>query len=86
MGCPMLKKPKTAKTLAQGALVKKILAEWDGRGMKLNNVTNMEIKIRIHIISHKIYNLHMYKTISYEEIDLAYKVVKDNLSFDLTDL
>ena len=53
-GLPMLSKAKTTKTLGREELQKKTLAEWDGRGLKINNVTNVELRFSIHIIEHKI--------------------------------
>ena len=54
--------------------------------MKINGVTNMEIKFGIHVIAHKIYSSSQLKSVSYEVVDLALKVVKNNLSFDLAKL
>ena len=57
IGLPMLKNANTSKNIGQVELTKRTLIELDGRGMKLNGVTNMEIKFDIHVISHKIYNI-----------------------------
>ena len=40
-GLPMLSKAKTTKTLA----------EWDDKGLKINSVSDMELKFGIHIIA-----------------------------------
>ena len=72
---PMLAKEKSAKTLA----------EWDGRGMKISSVST-ELKFGIHVIAHKIYSSIQLNSVSCEAVDLAYKVVKKNLSYDLADL
>ena len=53
---PMLNKVKTTKTLGQEELQKKTLAEWDDRGLKINNVSDVELRFGIHIIAHKIYS------------------------------
>lgn len=86
MSYPMLDRLKTTKTLALGELIKKTLEEWDERGLKINNVTNIEIKFGIHVISHEIYNSSRPNNAPCEAVDLAYKVVKKNLSFDLSKL
>ena len=83
---PMLMKAKMKKTLSQFELEKKTLTEWDGRGMKISCVTSMELKFGIHVIFHKIYSLSRLNSVSCEAIDLAYKVVKNNLSLDLAKL
>ena len=85
-GLPILNKEKTTKTLGWIELMKRNLFEWDGRGMKLNGVSNMEIKFNFHVISHKIYNSRSLDNFPCKDIDLAYKVVKNNLSFNLADL
>ena len=73
------------KTLGQAEMEKKTLAKWDGRGMKISSVTHMELKFGIHIIEHKIYSSSRLNSVSYKEIDLAYKVVKNNLSLDFVE-
>ena len=82
----MLSKAKTTKTLGGEELQKKTLAKWDGRGLKINNVTNVELRFGIHIIAHNIYSLSQLNSVPCEAVDLAYKVVKKNLEFDLSDL
>lgn len=82
----MLDKPKATKTRAHGELAKNTLAKWDDRGMKLNNVTDMEIKFGIHVKAYKIYSSIKLNSVPYEAVDLAFKVVKSNKSFDLIEL
>lgn len=82
----MLDRPKATKNLPWVDLTKKTKAKWDGRGMKLNGVTNMEIKFSIHVITYKIYSSSQKNSVPCEAVDLAYKIVKNNLSFDLTEL
>ena len=83
---PMLTRAKMTKTLSWVELEKKTLAEWDGRGMKIKIFTNMKLKFGIHVIAHKIYSLSRLNSVSCEAVDLAYKVVKNNLSLDLAKL
>ena len=45
IGLPMLEKVKMTKTLGWVELEKKNLAKWDGRGMKISSVMNMEATI-----------------------------------------
>lgn len=85
-GLPMLNKVKITKTPRQDELQKKTLVEWDDRGPKINNVLDVELRFGIHIIAHKIYNSSQLNSVPCEAIDLAYKVVKKNLEFDLLDL
>ena len=54
--------------------------------MKINSVTNMELKFGIHVIAHKIYSYSHLNNVSCEAIDLALKVVKNNMSLDLIEL
>ena len=82
----MLAKAKVTKTLGWVELEKKILAEWDGRGMKISSVIDAELKFGIHVIAHQIYSLIHLNSVSCEAVDLTYKVVKNNLSYDLEDL
>lgn len=80
---PMLSKAKATKTLGKEELQKKTLAEWDGKGMKISSIIDEKLKFGIHVIAHKIYSSSCLKSVSREAVDLAFKVVKNNLSFDL---
>ena len=53
--------------------------------MKISNVSNVELKFCIHIIAHKIYSSSWLNSVLCEVIELAYKVVKKNLEYDLAD-
>ena len=54
--------------------------------MKISSVTNAELKFGIHIITQKIYSSSQLDSVSCEVFDLAYKVVKNNSSYDLAEL
>lgn len=82
---PMLTKAKTTKSIGRAELEKKTLAKWDGRGMKISSVIDAELKFVIHVIAHKIYSLSYLNSLSCKVVDLAYKVVKNNLSYDLAE-
>ena len=81
-----IEKSKNTKTLGQEKLAKLTLTEWDVRGMKMNNGSDMEINFFVHFITHKIYNSRHANSVLCEATDLAYKVVKKSLSFDLAEL
>ena len=82
----MLTKAKVTKTLGWDELEKKTLTEWDGKGMKISSVIDEKLKFGIHIVTHKIYSLSCLNSVSCKAFDLAYKLVKNNLSYDLADL
>ena len=63
-GSPYAKQTKTMKTLGQDELQKKTLAEWDGRGLKINNVTDLELRFGIYIIAYKIYRSSQLNSVS----------------------
>ena len=86
MGLPMLNKAKTTKTLGRNELQKETLAEWDGRGLKLNNISDMELKFGICVIAYKLYSSSRLNSVPCEAVDLAFKVVMKNLEYDLADL
>ena len=54
--------------------------------MKISNVIDMELKFGIHVIAHKIYRSICLNNVSCEAVDLALKVVKKKMSFDLAEL
>lgn len=82
----MLNKVKVSKTLGRDQLQKKTLIEWDDKGLKISNVSNMELRFGIHIITHKVYSSSRLNSVPHEALDLAYKVFKKNFEFDLVDL
>lgn len=41
IGLPMLDRPKAKKNIPRDELIENTDAEWDGRGLKLNDVTNL---------------------------------------------
>ena len=67
----MLTKAKTAKTLSWVELERKSLFEWNGRGMKISCVADIELKFGIHVIYHKIYSSSHLNSVSCEAIDLT---------------
>src|SRR5271156_1430851 len=69
----MLNKAKSTKTLGQKELTKLTLAEWDGRGLKINS-------------AYKLYSSSRLNSVACETVDLAYKVVKKNMEFDLAEV
>ena len=62
----------------------KILTKWDDRGLKVRNVTDIELRFGIYIIAHKIYSSSQLNSVPCEAIDLAYKVVEKILEYDLS--
>lgn len=82
-GLLMLNKAKTTKTLGWDELQKLTLVEWDGRGLKLNNVSCVELRFGINVIAYKLYSSSRMNSVLYEAIDLAFKVVKKNMDFDI---
>jgi hypothetical protein len=85
-GLPMLSKAKTTKTLSKDELQKLTQAVWDGSGLKLNNITNVELKFGIYVVAYKLYSSSRLNSVPCEAIDLTYKVVKKNMEFDLADV
>lgn len=53
---PTLDRPKATKNIPRVELSQKTGAKWDGHGMKLNRVSDVELKYAIHVIAHKIYS------------------------------
>ena len=76
-------KAKIQKSLGQAKLEKRTLEKWNEKGTKISDITNIELQFAIHIIAHKIQTSSKLNTMLCEEVDLAYKVVKNNLYLDL---
>ncbi len=71
----MLNKEKTTKTISQVELKRKNF-KWEGRGIKISSVIDMELKFGIHMIAHKIYSSSHLNSVSCEVVDLALKMAK----------
>ena len=67
----MLNKDKATKTLGWDELQKQTLEEWDGRGLKINNVIDLELRFGIYIIEYKIHSSSQLNSVSCEAVDLA---------------
>ncbi len=48
---PILSKEKSTKTQGRHERQKKTLAEWEGRGLKISTISDMELRFKIHVIS-----------------------------------
>ncbi len=72
-GLPILNKAKTIKILGREELQKKTLAEWDGIGLKVSIVSDVELRFCIHVIAHKIYSSSHLNSVPCEAMDLAFK-------------
>ncbi len=83
-GLPMLSKAKATKTLGREELQKQTLAEWDGRGLKVNTISDVKLRFGIHVIAYKLYSSSRLNSVPSEAVDLALKIVKKNLEFDLS--
>src|SRR4029434_11259044 len=72
-GLPMLSKAKTTKTLSKEELQRVTQAVWDGRGLKVNNITDVEMRFGICVIAYKLYSSSRMNSVPCEAVDLAYK-------------
>ena len=82
----MLNKAKVTKTLGKAELVKKTLAEWDERGIKITGIIDMELKFGFYVVSERIYSSNHLNSVSCEAENLALKIVKNNMAFNLAKL
>ena len=67
-------------------LRKKIGAKWNNRGMTIDTIKEPLLDFSVRVISHKFYKSSRLSSIPYIEIDVSYKLVKKDHTYDLVEL
>lgn len=61
-------------------------ANWDGRGMRINTITDLETRFGAYVITYKIFQSRRPNNVPCRAVDITYKVVRKGLQLDLTEL
>ena len=59
---------------------------WNKRGMTIDAITNPLIEFSIRVISHKFYQSSRLSSVPCIEVDVGYKIVKKDHTYDLAEL
>lgn len=63
-----------------------MLVKWDGRGLKVNCIKDVELRFSSYAIGYKIFQSSRPNSIPCGVVDISYKIVKKGLQFDLSEL
>ena len=86
MRFPSLDRPKTLRSDKKEAIEKNTRAKWNNRGMSIDIVTEPLLDFVVRIISHKFYQSSRLNNVPCIAIDVAYKLVKKDHTYDLEEL
>ena len=83
---PTLEWPKTLRSDSKEAIEKNAGAKWNKRGMTID--TNMDplVDFIVRVISHKFYQSRKLNSVPYIVVDVGYKIVKKDHTYDLIEL
>ena len=81
-----LDQPKTLRSDKREAIEKNIGAKWNNRGMTIDTIKEPLIDFFVRVISHKFYQSNKLNSVPYIAVDVAYKLVKKDHTYDLAEL
>ena len=65
---------------------KAIGATWNKRGMSIEIIKDLMVAFVVRVIAHKFYQLSRLNNVPYIVVDLGYKIIKRDYSYDLAEL
>ena len=65
---------------------KNIGAVWNKRDMTINKITDPLVEFFVRVISHKFYQSSRLNSVPYIVVDVGYKIVKKDHTYDLAEL
>ena len=83
---PTLDQPKTLRSDSKEVIEKKTKEKWNKRGMIIDIVTDPLLNFSIRVISHKFYQSSRLKSVPCIAMDVGYKIVKKDHTYDLVEL
>ena len=85
-GFPTLDQPKTLRSDKRETIEKNTGAKWNNRGMKIDTIKDPLSNLELRIISHKFYQSSRLNSVHCIAVDVAYKLVKKDHTYDLVEL
>ena len=86
IGYPTLDQPKTLRSDSKEVIEKNIGAMWNKRGMTIDTITNPLINFVVRVIAHKFYQSSRLNSVPCIAVDVGYKIVKKDHTYDLAEL
>lgn len=85
-GYPIYDHTQAQKMISQKELITLTGVESNCRGLKLNNVTDAELKFSIRVIGYCFFQSGRENSVPCVAVDLAYKIVKKGMKIDLCEV
>ena len=85
-GIPTLDQPKTLQSDKREIIEKNTGTKWNNRGMTIDTVTDPLLDFAVRIISHKFFQSSKLNSVPCIAIDVAYKIIKRDHTYDLAEL
>lgn len=85
-GYPTLNQPKTLRSDSKEVIEKNIGVVWNKRGMTIDTIIDPLIDFAIRVIAHKFYQSSRLNSVPYIVVDVGYKIVKKDHTYDLVEL
>lgn len=85
-GIPTLDRPKTLRSDKREVIERNTGARWNNRGMAIDTITDPLLDFAVRIISHKFYQSSKLNSVPCIAVDVAYKLVKKDHTYDLAEL
>ena len=83
---PTLDQPKTLRRNSKEVMEKNTRAKWNKCGMTIDNIIDPLLEFSIWFISHKLYQSFRLNNVPCIAIDVGYKIVKKDHTYDLAEL
>ena len=85
-GFPTLDQPRALQSDAKETIEKNTGARWNKRGMTIDTIINPLVNFFVRVISHKFYQSSRLNSVPFITMDIGYKIVKRDHTYDLAEL
>ena len=86
IGFPTLDSPRSLRSDAKETIEKNTGAKWNKRGMRIDTIIDPLINFSMRVISHKFYQSNKLNSVPCIAMDVGYKIVKRDHTYDLAEL
>lgn len=83
---PTLEWPKTLRSDSKEAIEKNTKSKWNKRGMTIDTIKDPLVEFAVRVISHKFYQSSQLNSVPCIVVDISYKLVKKDHTYDPAEL
>ena len=83
---PTLDQPKTLRSDKRETIEKNTSTKWNNRGMTIGTIKDPLLDFAVRIVSHKFYQSSRLNSVPYIAVNVAYKLIKKDHTYDLVEL